>query len=52
MKVESPVKGFSGEVVGVVFADGHAETDDANAIGYFRRHGYRVTDDAKKRKSK
>lgn len=42
MKVTTPVEGFTGTVAGVSFADGVGETDDANALNYFRRHGYGV----------
>lgn len=42
MKVKTPVEGFNGTVAGVSFSDGVGETDDANALSYFRRHGYQV----------
>ncbi|UCR89252.1 hypothetical protein [Mycetocola spongiae] len=49
-KITTPVKGFVGEVAGVTFANGEAETTDETAIGYFERHGYTVTQtDAEKR---
>ena len=41
-KITTPVKGFTGTVVGVVFVDGVGETDDQSAITYFTRHGYGV----------
>lgn len=41
-KIETPVEGYTGEVAGVQFQDGQAETDDDRAIAYFRRHGYTV----------
>jgi hypothetical protein len=41
-KIESPVKGFNGQVVGVTFTDGIAKTDNEGALGYFARHGYTV----------
>jgi hypothetical protein len=41
-RVKTPVEGFTGEVAGVVFADGVGETDNPNALNYFRRHGYDV----------
>lgn len=41
--VDSPVAGFTGEVVGVQFVDGHGQTDDESRLAYFRRHGYTVT---------
>lgn len=41
-KITTPVKGFTGKVVGVTFADGVGETDDEAAVSYFRRHGYGV----------
>lgn len=41
-KITTPVKGFTGVVVGVPFADGQGETDDESAIAYFNRHGYDV----------
>lgn len=53
--VKTPVKGFSGHVAGVDFANGEGETDDQNAVAYFHRHGYAVaeeTQDAGKRPAK
>lgn len=41
-KITSPVKDFTGDVVGVVFDKGIAQTDDKTALAYFRRHGYTV----------
>lgn len=41
-KVTTPVKGFTGQVLGVHFTDGKGETDDPTALGYFRRKGYTV----------
>ena len=41
-RVETPVEGFTGEVAGVAFADGVGNTDNPNALNYFRRHGYKV----------
>lgn len=41
-KITTPVKGFTGTVVGVSFTDGVAETDNAGAIAYFTRKGYGV----------
>lgn len=42
MKVNTPVKGYTGIVAGVTFVDGAGETDEPNALAYFRRHGYVV----------
>lgn len=42
MKVRTPVEGFTGSSAGVEFVDGVGETDDPNALDYFRRHGYGV----------
>lgn len=46
--VNSPEPGFSGEVAGVVFANGEAtlaaEAGYSAALAYFRRRGYRITD--------
>lgn len=42
MKVRTPEKGFTGTVAGVEFVDGAGETSNANALNYFRRHGYEV----------
>lgn len=42
MKVTAPAVGFSGVVANVEFVDGVGETDDPNALSYFRRHGYEV----------
>lgn len=41
-KITTPVKGFTGSVAGVTFADGVGETDDEGAIAYFERQGYGV----------
>lgn len=41
-KVHTPVKGYTGVVAGVAFADGVGETTDKNALAYFARHGYQV----------
>ncbi|KAB8186870.1 hypothetical protein FH608_046105 [Nonomuraea phyllanthi] len=44
-RITTPVRGFTGEVAGVAFANGSAEVDDAanvRAVAYFRRKGYRV----------
>ena len=41
-KITSPVKGYTGTRVGIAFANGVAETDNASAIAYFRRHGYGI----------
>ncbi|WP_449281248.1 SAP domain-containing protein [Leucobacter sp.] len=41
--IQTPVKGFTGTVVGVDFKDGIGETDDEAALAYFERQGYDVT---------
>lgn len=41
-KITTPVKGFTGTVAGVSFANGVGETEDEVAIGYFTRRGYTV----------
>lgn len=38
--INTPVKGFTGEVAGVMFKDGEGVSDTDPA--YFRRHGYTV----------
>ncbi|MFB9432798.1 hypothetical protein ACFFR8_25815 [Streptoalloteichus tenebrarius] len=48
----TPVSGFSGEVAGIVFVDGHAETSDRAALVYFRSQGYGVTEVKPARKTK
>lgn len=40
--VNTPVKGFTGVVVGVSFVDGTADVDNEAALAYFHRHGYEV----------
>ena len=40
MRIQTPVEGFTGEVVGVAFVDGFGETEDENAIAYFIRQGF------------
>lgn len=44
-KIHTPVKGFTGTVAGVTFADGTGETNDEGAIAYFERHGYTIDDE-------
>lgn len=46
MEIRTPVKGFTGEVVGVAFAGGVGHTDDPNRLAYFRRHGYEIVTEA------
>ncbi|MEV4036374.1 hypothetical protein [Streptomyces umbrinus] len=41
--ITAPVAEFTGQVGGVWFANGTAETDNEGALAYFRRHGYGVT---------
>lgn len=41
-KVTTPVKGYTGVVVGVDFKDGVGETDSIPALEYFERHGYTI----------
>lgn len=40
LRIQTPVKGFTGEVAGVSFVDGFGETEDENAIAYFIRQGF------------
>ncbi|MCA1008995.1 hypothetical protein LCL87_25065 [Rhodococcus hoagii] len=42
--VTAPVADYTGEVAGVTFVASKGETDDDNALAYFRRHGYEVTE--------
>lgn len=42
--VTAPVADYSGEVAGVTFVHGKAETDNDNALAYFRRHGYGISE--------
>lgn len=47
-RIESPVRGFRGEALGVAFDAGVGHTDDSAkeqraALEYFRRRGYTVT---------
>lgn len=46
--VTTPVAGFTGTVAGVEFTNGKGTTSSAPALAYFRRHGYTVTEPAKK----
>lgn len=46
-KITTPVKGFTGTVVGVDFKNGEGETEDLAAIAYFERQGYTVEAEAK-----
>lgn len=41
-EVSTPVAGFTGEVVGVVFAHGKATVEPGAALDYFRRAGYEI----------
>lgn len=41
-KITTPVKGYTGTVVGVDFKNGEGKTDDEGAIAYFERQGYTV----------
>lgn len=41
--IQTPVKGYTGKVAGVSFADGVGETEDPAALAYFERHGYDIT---------
>lgn len=41
--INTPVKGFTGTVAGVQFADGQGETENVAALAYFERQGYTVT---------
>lgn len=40
--VNTPVKGFTGTVIGVAFANGTADVEDPTKLAYFTRHGYDV----------
>lgn len=40
--ITTPVKGFTGIVAGVAFANGVGETEDPIALGYFERRGYGI----------
>jgi hypothetical protein len=46
-KITAPSKGFNGEVGGVQFTDGEAETDNQAVISYCRGAGYTVDGTAK-----
>jgi hypothetical protein len=41
-KITTPVKGFTGTIAGVHFADGAGETEDPAALFYFERRGYGI----------
>lgn len=41
-KIECPNKAYSGISAGIKFVDGAAETDDKNAVSWFKKHGYIV----------
>ncbi|MFI0593697.1 hypothetical protein [Streptomyces griseus] len=41
-KISTPVAEFNGQVAGVWFVNGEAETDSEGAVSYFERHGYTV----------
>jgi hypothetical protein len=42
MRITAPVEGFTGTVANVEFVGGVGETENANAVAYFVRHGYAV----------
>lgn len=44
MKIYTLVKGASGIYANTLFINGVGETDNENAIAYFKEHGYRVED--------
>lgn len=46
-KITAPVEGFNGEIGGVQFKDGTAETDNQAVISYCRNAGYAVDGTAK-----
>lgn len=46
VKINTPVEGFDGIVVGVTFTKGAGETSDPAKIQYFERHGYTVESEA------
>lgn len=50
-KITTPVKGFTGTVAGVSFANGVGETEDPTALGYFSRRGYKVEDEKPAKKA-
>ncbi|MCI4045474.1 hypothetical protein [Streptomyces sp. TRM75563] len=41
-KISTPVPKFNGQVAGVWFVNGEAETNSEGAVAYFERHGYTV----------
>lgn len=43
--VTTPLPGFNGSAVGVVFTDGVGRTTDPQALAYFARHGYGIARD-------
>lgn len=45
VKITTPMKGYTGVVAGVTFADGVGETDDPAALLYFTSAGYGVDSD-------
>ena len=47
VKIRTPVKGFTGTVIGVAFADGSGIAETESQIAYFERHGYTVEAEAK-----
>lgn len=51
-KITAPVKGYTGDVVGVSFTDGVGETTDPGLLTYFTRHGYTVENGEGKRPRK
>lgn len=40
--IHTPVKGYTGTIVGVQFKDGTGETEDQSALSYFARKGYTI----------
>lgn len=44
-KIEAPNREYNGVSASVEFKNGVGETDDENLIGWFREHGYEVTED-------
>lgn len=52
MKIYTPVKGASGVYANTLFVNGVGETDNPNAIAYFREHGYKVVEESGKETAK
>ena len=49
-RIKAPNQEYAGVSAGISFVNGEAYTDDEYLIGWFRAHGYEVTEEEEKPK--